>query len=185
MFGKYIMEKLRPYYKMTYATSGAYWMPIAKDGQIAKLIATTIGLVIITISVAVALLVLRSLHTMPAEHSQRTVVLSLVIPPGGSQAVNAYLDAGDGLNLSWATNGPEVAFNHQLETGHRRFTVLASGLSNKGKDRFSADHGALYGVLFRNFSRNRVTLTVKGTGTFEYFRSVTATAGVASNELMR
>ena len=112
---------------------------------------------------------------MPAGHPRRSpVVLSLVIAPGGSQAINAYLEAGDRLNLSWASGGAELKFQHQLETGHRRFGVLASGLSNAGQDRFIADHGTLYGIVFRNISRNRVTLTVKGTGTFEHFRAMCA-----------
>jgi hypothetical protein len=106
------------------------------------------------------------------EHSKWGVAtLRLSIPPGGSQTVNAYMEAGDRLDLSWTANGVHLGYEYQLIEGHND-AVLGAGLSDKGGKRFNADHGSLYGVAFQNHSTNNARVVVRATGSFEFFKEM-------------
>lgn len=106
------------------------------------------------------------------EHSKRgSVKVRLSIPPGGSQAINAYMESGNRLNMSWSTNGARLVYQYQLIEGHAD-AVLGAGLSDKGGRRFTADHGSLYGVAFQNPSPKNAIVVVQATGSFEFFRAM-------------
>ena len=78
------------------------------------------------------------------------------------------------MALSWQTDGADLAYRYHVESGHETPSILAIGLSSDGEQQFKAAHGGFYGIGLRNFTGRRVTVTLKATGTFEYFRAMFA-----------
>lgn len=133
--------------------------------QLAALVAVLIGAMVFFVRFVAA----------PMPHSTpQTVNLTIIVEPGGSQEVNGYLESGDRMALSWQTDGADLAYRYHVESGHETPSILAIGLSSDGEQQFKAAHGGFYGIGLRNFTGRRVTVTLKATGTFEYFRAMFA-----------
>ncbi|WP_157035816.1 hypothetical protein [Sphingobium chungbukense] len=133
--------------------------------QLAALVAVLIGTMVFFVRFVAA----------PTPHSTpQTVNLTIIVEPGGSQQVNGYLESGDRMALSWRTDGADLGYRYHVESGHETPSILAIGLSSDGAQQFKAEHGGFYGIGLRNFTGRRVTVTLKATGTFEYFRAMFA-----------